>query len=155
MPIRKPGAVLLSIVFLVSLATGVALAQDSAKQDMKAAGTDTKSAARNTGHAVSTGSKKAYNETADGTKTAAHKQAMAPKRLTTRPKTARELQQIRQSTELRQWAKTLAMGPRWPERTLRTEPGRSATRSQANPIPSSRGGIVFHHNSPRCLLQRV
>jgi hypothetical protein len=75
MPIRKTAAFLLASAIIVSLSTGIALAQDGAKQDMKAAGADTKNAARDTGHAVSTGTKKAYNETASGTKTAAHKTA--------------------------------------------------------------------------------
>ena len=73
MQIRKPGAILLASVFAVFLSTGIALSQDSAKQDMKAAGTDTRNAAKNTGHAVSTGTTKAYDKTSSGTKTAADK----------------------------------------------------------------------------------
>ena len=71
--------IVLASAFTIFLSTGIAVAQDGAKQDMKAAGTDTKNAAKNTGHAVSTGTKKAYNKTANGTR--AHKTANAPKRL--------------------------------------------------------------------------
>ncbi len=102
MQIRKIGSIVLASAFTVTLAAGFAVAQESAKQDMKTAGTDTKSAAKDTGHAVSTGTKKAYNKTASGTKTAAG----AQRRLTTRLKTARRPQPIRQSAEPRQWAKT-------------------------------------------------
>jgi hypothetical protein len=79
MQIRKIGSIVLASAFTIFLSTGFAVAQDSAKQDMKTAGTDTKNAAKNTGHAVSTGTKKAYNETASGTKTAADKTATGTK----------------------------------------------------------------------------
>ncbi len=46
---------------------------NGAKQDMKAAGHDTKHAAQATGHAVKKGSKKAYHATRNGTKKAWHK----------------------------------------------------------------------------------
>ncbi len=72
---RKPGSIVLTSVFAAFLSTSLALAQDGAKQDMKAAGTETKNAAKDTGHAVSTGTSKAYNKTASGTKTAADKTA--------------------------------------------------------------------------------
>lgn len=42
----------------------------TAKQDMKAAGQDTKDAAHNTGHAVKTGTKHAARKTKNGTKDA-------------------------------------------------------------------------------------
>ena len=77
MHIRKIGSIVLASAFIIS--TGSAVAQDGAKQDMKTAGTDTKNAAKDTGHAVSTGSKKAYNKTATGTKTAADKTATGTK----------------------------------------------------------------------------
>jgi len=52
------------------LAAGMcAMAQDSAKQDMKAAGHDTSAAARNTGHATKHVAKKTWH----GTKHVAHK----------------------------------------------------------------------------------
>ena len=73
MPIRKPDAFLHTTAFIVLFSIGVALAQDRAKQDMKAAGADTKDAARNTGHAVSTGTKTAAHKTANGTEKAYHK----------------------------------------------------------------------------------
>ena len=46
------------------------LAQDTAGQDMKNAGTDTKDAARDTGHATKTTTKKVYHHTKSGTHTA-------------------------------------------------------------------------------------
>ncbi len=49
--------------------------QDGAKQDMKAAGHDTKEAAVNTGRGVKTGTKKAYHGTKRGVKKAYHKTA--------------------------------------------------------------------------------
>jgi len=73
MQIRKLGSIVLASAFTVFLSTGFAVAQDTAKQDIKTAGTDTKDAAKDTGHAVSTGSKKAYHKTANGTKTATDK----------------------------------------------------------------------------------
>jgi len=79
MQFRKPGAILLASAFTASLSTEIVLSQDSAKQDMKAAGTDTKNAAMNTGHAVSTGTTKAYDKTAGGTKTTADKTASGTK----------------------------------------------------------------------------
>src|SRR5580704_15692816 len=79
MPIRKIPSIVLASAFTIFLSTGFAVAQDGAKQDMKAAGTDTKNAAKDTGHAISTGSKKAYNKTATGTKTAADKTATGTK----------------------------------------------------------------------------
>ena len=51
--------------------SGSAYAQ-TAGQDMHNAGTDTKAAAGNTGHAVKHTTKKAYHKTAHGTHTAAH-----------------------------------------------------------------------------------
>ena len=69
------GCIVLASAFTIFLSTGFAVAQASAKQDMKAAGTDTKNAAKDTGHAVSTGTKKAYHKTANGTETAADKTA--------------------------------------------------------------------------------
>jgi hypothetical protein len=47
--------------------------QDSAKQDMKDAGHDTKNAAKDAGHGVKKGTKKGYNKTKHGTKKAWHK----------------------------------------------------------------------------------
>jgi hypothetical protein len=78
MQFRKPGAILLVAAFMVPVSTGIVLSQDSAKQDMKAAGADIKNAAKNTGHAVSAGTK-AYDKTASGTKTAAGKMASGTK----------------------------------------------------------------------------
>jgi hypothetical protein len=49
-----------------------AIAQ-SAGQDMKNAGTDTKDAAKNTGSGIKKGTKKAYHKTKSGTKKAYHK----------------------------------------------------------------------------------
>jgi hypothetical protein len=81
MQIRKVGSIVLASAFTIFLSTGFAVAQDSPKQEMKAAGTDTKNAAKDTGHAVSTGSKKAYNKSSSGTKTAADKTATGTKKV--------------------------------------------------------------------------
>jgi hypothetical protein len=82
MQMRKLQAIVLTSAFTALFTTGVAIAQDGAKQDMKAAGTDTKNAAKDTGHAVSTGTKKTYNKTASGTKTVYHKTANGTKTAT-------------------------------------------------------------------------
>jgi hypothetical protein len=79
MQIRKIGCIVLASAFIIFLCTGFAVAQASAKQDMKAAGTDTKNAAKDTGHAASTGTEKAYHKTANGTETAADKTAAGTK----------------------------------------------------------------------------
>ena len=70
MKIRKLIAIVFTSALAVLISVGPALAQDGPKQDMKTAGTDTKKAAKSTGHAVSTGTKKTYNKTASGSKTA-------------------------------------------------------------------------------------
>ena len=64
----------------IALATFLALslplsafAQDSAKHDMKNAGTSSRSAARSAGSGIATGGKKAYHKTRHGTKKAYHK----------------------------------------------------------------------------------
>jgi hypothetical protein len=80
MQIRKLGSIVLASAFTIFLSTGFAVAQDTAKQDIKAAGTDTKNATKDTGHAVSSGSKKAYDKTAAGTKTATDKTATGTKK---------------------------------------------------------------------------
>jgi hypothetical protein len=75
MQIHKLRAVILASAFTVVLSSGYALAQDGAKKDLKAAGTDTKDATKEAGHGVATGTKKVYHKTASGTKTAADKTA--------------------------------------------------------------------------------
>ena len=66
-----------SVAFLLGavLASAPALAwsQDSAKQDMKAAGHETKNAAKDAAHGTKKGTEKAYNSTKRGTKKAWHK----------------------------------------------------------------------------------
>jgi hypothetical protein len=82
MPISKLKTIALVFVFMLFITTGFAITQDGAKQDIKAAGADTKNAAKNTGHAVSTGTKKTYDKTASGTKTAYDKTANGTKTAT-------------------------------------------------------------------------
>lgn len=79
MQIRNLGVIVLASAFTISISTSYVLAQGGPKQDMKAAGTDTKNAAKDTGHAVSTGTKTAYRKTANGTKAAADKTASGTK----------------------------------------------------------------------------
>jgi hypothetical protein len=59
MQIRRQQTIVLASALALVLSTGLAFAQDGAKQDMKAAGTNTKNAAKDTGHGISTGTKKA------------------------------------------------------------------------------------------------
>jgi len=79
--VKKLGYFILASALAVSASAGFAVAQDSAGHDLKAAGTDTKDATKDTGHAVATGkktatgTKKVYHKTASGTKTAADKTA--------------------------------------------------------------------------------
>jgi hypothetical protein len=61
----------LSLVLLF----GMAFAQDSAKQDMKDAGHETKDAAKDVGHATKTTAKKTGHKVKKGTKKATHKAA--------------------------------------------------------------------------------
>jgi hypothetical protein len=63
-----------SLLLALALTCAPAIAQ-TAGQDMKNAGTDTKNAAKDAGHGVKTGTVKAYDKTASGTKTAYHKTA--------------------------------------------------------------------------------
>lgn len=69
---RKLSAIVLasSLSFLMSVTPMLA---QSAEQDMKNAGRETKNAAKDTGHGVATGSKDAYHSTKRGTKKAYHK----------------------------------------------------------------------------------
>ena len=82
MQLRKPGMIFLASLLTVVLSSGLTLAQDGPKQDIKAAGTNTKNAAKDTGHAVSTGTTKAYDKTTTGTKTAYNKTANGTKAAT-------------------------------------------------------------------------
>jgi hypothetical protein len=74
MNVRKLATFVFASAFTLSVSTGYGLAQDNA---MKAAGTDTKNAAKDTGKGIATGSKKVAHgtkvgadKTVDGTKTA-------------------------------------------------------------------------------------
>jgi hypothetical protein len=69
------------------LGCGMAHAQ-TAGQDMKDAGHDTKNAAVDTGHATKRTTKKVYHKTKSGTKTAYHKTANGPKTATHRTENA-------------------------------------------------------------------
>ncbi len=82
MQIRKAGTFFLAAVLTLSMSSAFALAQDGVKQDMKNAGTETKNAAKDTGHGISTGTQKAYHKTKRGTKKAYHKTASATKHAT-------------------------------------------------------------------------
>ena len=70
--ITKPAAALMLAFFLVA-APSYGGADQSAKQDLKDAGHETKKAAVHTGRAVKKGSKKAVNKTADATAKGAEK----------------------------------------------------------------------------------
>ncbi len=70
MLVRTLGIV--TVAAAMSLTVPSATAQ-TAGQDMKNAGTDTKSAAKSTGHGISKGTKKGYSKTKHGTKKVYHK----------------------------------------------------------------------------------
>lgn len=68
MNVRKFGGFCLAAAITVSMSAGFAVAQNDsgAKQDMKAAGHETKDAAKDTGHGIKQGTKKAYHKTRRG-----------------------------------------------------------------------------------------
>jgi len=70
MQIRKTGTLLLAGVLTLGMTSTFALSQDGAKQDMKHASTETKDAAKDTCHGISTGTKKVYHKTSKGTEKA-------------------------------------------------------------------------------------
>ncbi|GGG70896.1 hypothetical protein [Edaphobacter dinghuensis] len=70
MQIRKTGTLLLAGILTLGMSSTFAFSQDGAKQDMKHAGTETKDAAKDTGHGISTGTQKAYHKTSEGTEKA-------------------------------------------------------------------------------------
>jgi len=73
----KLGTLALATVLAFGTAATIAGAQTdgTAKQDMKAAGHDTKEAAVDTGHGIKTGTKKGYHKTKHGVKKVYHKTA--------------------------------------------------------------------------------
>jgi hypothetical protein len=75
--VQKIGKIAVSLLFAgaMSLSPSFALHAQTAGQDIHAAGTDTKNAADDTGHAVKHTTKKAYHKTKHGTKKAYHKTA--------------------------------------------------------------------------------
>src|ERR1700733_11107675 len=74
MRFRQLSMITLASSLALGLISGVGLAQ-SATQDLKNAGTDTKDAGKDVGHGVAKGTTKAYHSTANGTKVAADKTA--------------------------------------------------------------------------------
>ena len=65
--------VLIATTLTVSSASGFALTPQTAGQDIKNAGHDTKDAAKDTGHGIKKGTKTGYRKTKNGTKKAYHK----------------------------------------------------------------------------------
>ena len=63
---------IVSLTAAMTLILPSALAQ-TAGQDLKNAGSDTKNATKSAGHGISKGTKKGYNKTKSGTKKAYHK----------------------------------------------------------------------------------
>ena len=61
-----------ALAFGTSAALAVAQTDGTAKQDIKAAGQETKEAAVDTGHGIKTGTKKGYHKTKHGIKKAYH-----------------------------------------------------------------------------------
>ncbi len=62
-----------SLLLAATLTFGSSAIAQSAGQDMKNAGTDTKDAAKSTGSGIKKGTKTAYRKTKNGTKKAYHK----------------------------------------------------------------------------------
>ena len=131
-------AILPASVIVILVSTGLALAQDGAKQDIKAAGTETKNAAQDTGHAVSTGTKKAYNKTASGTKTAADKTANGTETAYHKTENGTKTATDKTVNGTKTVGKDVGHGTKVAAKdTAHENRRRSATRSQANPIRNS------------------
>ena len=64
---------LLATTLTLGSASGFGLSAQTAGQDMKDAGHDTKNAAKDTGHGIKKGTKTGYRKTKNGTKKAYHK----------------------------------------------------------------------------------
>jgi hypothetical protein len=75
MKATKLSHIAMATALVVAICPQLAFTQDTPKQDIKNAGTHTKDAAKDTGHAVSKETQKGYHKTASGTKKAAHKTA--------------------------------------------------------------------------------
>lgn len=73
MKLSKLAARLVPSILLLGFVSQVSILAQTAGQDVHAAGTDTKNAAVNSGHAVKTGTVKGYHATARTTRTATHK----------------------------------------------------------------------------------
>jgi hypothetical protein len=73
MKVRLFGSLILASTMVFS-ASSLTLAQ-TAKQDIKNAGTDTKDATKSAGHGIAKGTKHAYHATKRGTKKVVHKSA--------------------------------------------------------------------------------
>lgn len=84
MHFRRFGGLALAAALSVSLPSAAAFAQ-TAGQDMKNAGSDTKDAAKDVGHGVKKGTKKAYHKTKHGTKKVIHKIDGKPDNAATNP----------------------------------------------------------------------
>ena len=70
MVLRRFGIVTLAATMTLTLPS---LLAQTAGQDLKNAGSDTKSATKSAGHGISKGTKKGYRKTKNGTKKAYHK----------------------------------------------------------------------------------
>jgi hypothetical protein len=108
---------LASAMFTLALSAAVAspVYAQTAGQSMKNAGTDTKDAAKDTGHAVAHGTKTATHKTVHGTRTATHKTVHGTKKV---------------AHKTRSLARRPPTAPRSPRRTLATQRRLSATRRQ-------------------------
>jgi hypothetical protein len=69
MQIRKTSTLFLTAVLTLGMSSAIVMAQ-TAGQDIRHAGTETKDATKDTGHGISKGTKKAYHKTSEGTETA-------------------------------------------------------------------------------------
>ena len=86
---NRMGTFVVSAALVAGGVAPVVLAQ-TAGQDIKHAGTDTKDAAKATGHGVAKGTTKAYDKTKAGTKKAYHKTTAGTKHVVHKSATATE-----------------------------------------------------------------
>jgi len=78
--LRTAVATLAAVLAFAPAGVTFAQPQDSAKQDMKDAGHDTKQAAKKTGHGIAKGTKTAARKTKNGTKKVVHGAAHGTKK---------------------------------------------------------------------------
>ena len=110
MQIRKSAAIVLASVLTISISCRLRFAQDGAKQDMKAAGTDTKNAAKDAGTASPPGPRRLTTRPPREQRPLRIKPPAVPRRHTTRRPTARRPPADKTCKEPRQLGKDVGHG---------------------------------------------